>query len=235
MKRTISKTKILILLIFFALLSPQATYAQQVSPISSEEWRSVLDGIPRTEDSLFNASTKLLDESTDLINAGRRGDSVRKNLMGIVLARHAYSINGRNARPEGQRVVRSLDAAQTALIQSGVPESAFAQSETSLRSVLGAATPIPARRPIRRATPAERAAIIASVKKELIDPTSPIFGELGIVGETACITVNAKNRLGGYTGNKEILAVRINGKWSSGGSFPLPHALCLSALARPDQ
>lgn len=232
MKHIILAIKRSIFLLSFVLTPAQIAYGQQVSPISSDEWRSVLDGISRNEDSLFNASSKLLDESTDLMNAGRRPDSIRKNLMGIVLARHVYSMNGRTSRPEGQRIVRSLDAAQAALIQSGVPESTFAQSETSLRSVLGTATPAPARRPIRGATPAERAAIIASVKKGLIDPTSPIFGELGIVGETACITVNAKNRFGGYTGNKEILVVKVDGKWSSGSSFPLPHALCLDTLSR---
>jgi hypothetical protein len=76
--------------------------------------------------------------------------------------------------------------------------------------------------------------MIAAVRSGLIDPNSALYGAAHVVGNAACLTVNAKNRLGGYSGNQEALLVRDTRtkRWVSGGTNDVPHELCLEALAR---
>lgn len=69
----------------------------------------------------------------------------------------------------------------------------------------------------------DRAQIIAAIKERMIDPDSlkvnkitmypPINGVKG-----ACASINAKNRLGGYTGNQNIIIYNEKGKWRAGSA-----------------
>lgn len=48
----------------------------------------------------------------------------------------------------------------------------------------------------------------------LKDPDSAKFGKFLQVDEThACLTVNAKNSMGGYTGDQQAFLKKVDGKW----------------------
>ncbi len=60
----------------------------------------------------------------------------------------------------------------------------------------------------------ERSAAEKVVLKSLKDPDPAKFGEFTSVSETAaCLTVNAKNSMGGYTGDQEAYLNKVHGKW----------------------
>lgn len=63
----------------------------------------------------------------------------------------------------------------------------------------------------------ETRAIRAAVEDTLIDPSSARFGDIKHDNDftVACIEVNAKNRMGGYTGNTPFAVAKINGDWVS--------------------
>jgi hypothetical protein len=61
---------------------------------------------------------------------------------------------------------------------------------------------------------ANGAGIRSALRQELIDPDSAKFGKLTMVGkDKACLTVNSKNRMGGYTGNQQAYMYTEKGKW----------------------
>lgn len=67
----------------------------------------------------------------------------------------------------------------------------------------------------------------------LIDPDSVKFGETTLIGEdAACITVNAKNTMGGYTGNKELYLRKMNNAWIVGNTSDVSHEDCVEAAKK---
>jgi predicted small secreted protein len=54
------------------------------------------------------------------------------------------------------------------------------------------------------------------VRRSLKDPESAKFGEFYYNDKTkkACLTVNAKNAMGGYTGDKQVLLQRDDRGWN---------------------
>lgn len=53
-----------------------------------------------------------------------------------------------------------------------------------------------------------------AVKQILKDPSSASFGKLTRLDDKhACLTVNAKNSFGGYSGGQEAWLAKANGKW----------------------
>ncbi len=78
-----------------------------------------------------------------------------------------------------------------------------------------------------------------AVTSSLKDPDSAKFGEFSIVTpvpgmKTACLTVNARNSLGGYVGNRQASLLKIDGKWlvAGMGMEPVDHAECKFSLER---
>ena len=69
-------------------------------------------------------------------------------------------------------------------------------------------------------------AIEEAVRQNLIDPDSAKFGEIveyiDADGKAmACVMVNAKNRMGGYTGESIVVAMKTSdGEWQSVGDGP---------------
>ena len=67
-------------------------------------------------------------------------------------------------------------------------------------------------------------AIEDAVRENLVDPDSAKFGKVVEFtkkggGQMACVMVNAKNRMGGYTGEEAFLLMRDEeGNWTSLGS-----------------
>lgn len=65
-----------------------------------------------------------------------------------------------------------------------------------------------------------------AVRESLVDPDSAKFGEIVEYtekegGERACVMVNAKNRMGGYTGESIVMAMKDKeGVWRSLGEGP---------------
>lgn len=83
----------------------------------------------------------------------------------------------------------------------------------------------------------EQRAVEDAVKEFLNDPESAKFGEITIVenadGKEACATTNAKNRMGGYTGNKQI-TLSYNDKlqkWSAINGWNISHAMCVDIIS----
>jgi hypothetical protein len=58
-----------------------------------------------------------------------------------------------------------------------------------------------------------------AVREILKDPDSAKFGEFEVVDDTdgkgACLVVNAKNSMGGYTGDQVASLIKKDGKWEA--------------------
>jgi hypothetical protein len=67
-------------------------------------------------------------------------------------------------------------------------------------------------------------AVLANLK----DPDSAKFGKFTQVGENlACMTVNAKNSMGGYTGDKQAFLKKVDGKWAFYFTQDMSHDMCI--------
>lgn len=74
----------------------------------------------------------------------------------------------------------------------------------------------------------------AAVRASLKDPDSAKFGKMTQVNERkACLTVNAKNALGGYTGDQQAYLMKSESKWEvfqiEGG---LGHEGCIEIMSK---
>ena len=89
----------------------------------------------------------------------------------------------------------------------------------------------------------DEASIKKEIKNNLKDPDSAKFGEFTIKGTghknpqgqellMACVTVNAKNSMGGYTGNQEASLIKNGDKWEFSTFSEISHAQCLSISDR---
>lgn len=209
--------------------------SSQTAPISVDEWRSILAGTSTDPIALIRLSSSNSIRATALIRAGETADGQRLSAVSFVLSAHVVE----GMRREGQSGYRDLADAlrdnKSALLESGIPLSSLNVSAANLSLALGqtpSATPFRALAPPpapRPATAAERRVLLAIISRNLIDPTSPIFGRSDIVGETACVTVNSRNRFGGYTGDQVALLAYSPElrEWAFGGIANIPHSACL--------
>ena len=79
----------------------------------------------------------------------------------------------------------------------------------------------------------QRAGAEEAVRAALRDPESARFGEFYYNEETklACLTTNAKNAMGGYTGDKEAMLSYADGKWLYGGDLDSTPQRCREIFA----
>lgn len=99
-----------------------------------------------------------------------------------------------------------------------------------LAATLGC-TEDPAKVAAKKADTESKAAIIAQLK----DPDSAKFGEIVIIkadkgASVGCRAVNAKNSMGGYTGNKQVALVEKGGHWEVVSFLDVAEVFCLSTL-----
>jgi hypothetical protein len=75
-------------------------------------------------------------------------------------------------------------------------------------------------------------AVKDAVLEDLIDPESARFGEISYSkdGNHACVEVNAKNRMGGYTGDQQMFVDRADGEWTAGYSLDISHDQCVRMI-----
>ena len=66
-------------------------------------------------------------------------------------------------------------------------------------------------------------AVINSLK----EPESARFGEITVMDDRACVTINAKNIMGGYSGNKQMLMAKMNQQWLSIETGDISHDFCV--------
>lgn len=80
----------------------------------------------------------------------------------------------------------------------------------------------------------EESDVKKAVSATLIDPDSAKYGEFTKVGDNgACITVNAKNRLGGYTGNSEAFLIKIKDHWIvASNNRETSHETCVKIFSK---
>lgn len=79
----------------------------------------------------------------------------------------------------------------------------------------------------------DNTAIKDAIKSGLKDPDSAEFGEIGVAqgpkGKWSCVTVNARNSFGGYTGDKQIALKHVAPKgwiWI-GEPTDITHETCM--------
>ncbi len=83
----------------------------------------------------------------------------------------------------------------------------------------------------RHLTNNEKNKVISAAKDGLYDPYSAKIGKITVLSnQYGCVTVNAKNRFGGYTGNKQIVVAKIEGEWLAATSIDSPHVVCIALL-----
>ncbi|HOY86834.1 MAG: hypothetical protein V9G21_04380 [Methylotenera sp.] len=59
----------------------------------------------------------------------------------------------------------------------------------------------------------ENSKITEVIRASLIDPDSAKFGKISINENRACVNVNSKNTLGGYTGNQIAHMQKYHNEW----------------------
>lgn len=75
-----------------------------------------------------------------------------------------------------------------------------------------------------------------AVRASLKDPDSAKFGKStfvkGAKGESyACLTINAKNSIGGYTGDQQAALMKAEGEWRVITINELDHASCIKVIS----
>lgn len=84
----------------------------------------------------------------------------------------------------------------------------------------------------------QESAVQKVVRESLIDPGSAKFGKStftkGAKGESyACLTVNSKNRMGGYTGDQQAVLVKSKDEdWMVVGTQPMTHDQCVEFVIK---
>ena len=79
-----------------------------------------------------------------------------------------------------------------------------------------------------------------AVLNRLSDPDSAKFGEFTLVNEHgACLGVNARNKMGGYTGEQQAILIRGdkdrgNAEWEVTDFSKLSHENCIDAVTGVD-
>ena len=72
-----------------------------------------------------------------------------------------------------------------------------------------------------------KTAVLARLK----DPDSAKFGKFTQADENnACLTVNARNSMGGYVGNQQASLVRKDGKWFVIDIEDISHEMCVNTM-----
>lgn len=72
-----------------------------------------------------------------------------------------------------------------------------------------------------------------AVLERLKDPDSAKFGKFTQVNEkSACLTVNARNSMGGYTGDQQAQLIKEDNDWSVLEIDELSHDLCIDIMKK---
>ena len=74
-----------------------------------------------------------------------------------------------------------------------------------------------------------------AVKSILKDPDSAKFGKTTLLKgadgkDYACVTVNAKNAMGGYVGDKQSVVIKLKDQWESLGTDDESHEQCIFVI-----
>ena len=69
-----------------------------------------------------------------------------------------------------------------------------------------------------------------AVLKILKDPDSAKFGKFTIVNNMACLTVNARNSMGGYTGDQQATLTKLDKGWFFLTIVELSHEGCIDVI-----
>jgi hypothetical protein len=79
-----------------------------------------------------------------------------------------------------------------------------------------------------------RSTLIQAMKDTLLDPYSAKFGKHTVVGDYACLTINAKNAFGAYTGKKQYLLSWYGEQhgWQSFTSINASHQFCVDMITK---
>lgn len=71
-----------------------------------------------------------------------------------------------------------------------------------------------------------------AVLNSLKDPDSAKFSKFtNINDKAACLTVNARNSMGGYTGDQQASLIKQEGKWIVVGIDNFAHELCVKIMS----
>ena len=78
-----------------------------------------------------------------------------------------------------------------------------------------------------------RSSAEAAVRKALNDPDSAKFGEFYFNEKTkkGCLTVNAKNAMGGYVGDRQAYVLQTDKGWETDGIGDIPQDSCRRIFA----
>lgn len=88
-------------------------------------------------------------------------------------------------------------------------------------------------KPLGFGKPTEEEKLQEIVRVRLVDPDSAKFGEVTLVNENhACVSVNAKNSMGGYSGEQQAFLKKISGLWQVISIDEVTHKSCIEILSR---
>lgn len=69
-----------------------------------------------------------------------------------------------------------------------------------------------------------------AVRSNLKDPDSAKFGDFSKYGDMACLTVNARNSMGGYVGDREARLKKTDGVWNVLEIAEISHERCSGSI-----
>lgn len=223
----------LIMFILVVVLGASTVSAQEWRPIMVDEWRAILDGTSvKSDPAMIDRSASLVAEGAKLLEGESAKDGVKLAIGSLVLHKHVSERMKRRGLYISEDMVENMFKLRSAMRRRGVPDKIIVQSAESLADFLREPRSVmnfDASLAPRAATQAEKNAMISVVRPELIDPTAPIFGEASVIGDRGCLTVNSKNRFGGYTGNQQAYLIydNIARHWVYETSRNDSHSICL--------
>lgn len=193
-----------------------------VSSISVDQWRNILrsgEG-DKTTDWIALLSSDIADQAVKKFGENDRGQGLELALQSTVLTDY-YLWFYRASNSENIITLKNSQPGQrNNLAQAGVSERIFDESLNNLKialpfeQVIVSAIKEPKRLKVRKASGQEVMAISRAVRLRLVDPDSARFGDyIMIEDESACVMVNARNRMGGYNGLAAVYLERVDGVW----------------------
>lgn len=198
--------------------SPVTTF----SAISKQQWPEYLSGKRKVlnSDWLNQKADKYAVESTTLLNSGDIVKGLNKSIVSSVIREYLFELIGDVDNPSYKASRVAYLQNRAALLRAGVNQHVFSESLGNLKTVLPRGE-IALNKPkdsrdvkVSRPSSADRAKLIAAVKKVLIDPYSAKFEDIVVIGnKSSCVIVNSKNRFGAYAGKKAFYVEKESSTW----------------------
>lgn len=200
------------------------SYLHDVHVVTVKEWESYIqiESGGRTTEWLKGKIDSLTTDATRLLKQGHASEGIALSVVGSVMSAYYLQLTGPLTSAKSESFSRDFNQNRKALISAGVGENVFRDSFSNLKIALPPQKVVVSKveegtsMKVRKADNTERKLLTNAVRQRLFDPDSAKFDEYLVVGsDSACVILNAKNRMGGYSGRSATYLKKIDGVWHS--------------------